>query len=72
MAFTLDEYNALKSAIGAGVRSVTHGGTTVTYHSLEDMMRALALMEADLITAGTITKNGTQRIRFVGNNGLGW
>lgn len=72
MAFTLEEYNALKSAIGAGVRSVTHGGTTVTYHSLDDMLKALALMEADLVVSGDIVKNPVQRIRFVGNNGLGW
>jgi len=72
MAFTVDDYNVLKAAIGAGVRSVTHGGTTVTYHSLDDMMKALAVMEVDLVAGGLIIKNKTQRLRFIGNNGLGW
>lgn len=71
MAFTVAEHTALKEAIASGVRSVTHGGTTVTYNSISDMMAALAVMEAELISLGLLTGgNRTQRIRFVGQKGL--
>lgn len=68
MAYTVEQRAELAEAIASGVRSVTHGGTTVTYQTLDDMLRALALMDAEL---GTVTVGSRpQRLRFVGTKGL--
>ena len=50
--FTIEDYNALKaayvSAATTGVYSVNYGDKTVTYHRLEDMRKAMELMEQEL------------------------
>ena len=61
MAFTSDDLSALDAAIKSGSRSVSHGGRTITYHSLEEMLKLRALMQAELST-GTRTSFGTQRV----------
>jgi hypothetical protein len=52
MAFTLDQLTALDAAIAGGMRSVTYsgpGGTrTITYGSLDEMIRTRDLMRAEL------------------------
>lgn len=48
MAFTLDQYNALTDAIAAGTTKVTYGDKTVEYRSLNDMLRTLDIMKAEL------------------------
>ena len=50
--FTIEEYNALKAAYvkaaTTGVYSVAYGDKTVTYHRLEDMRKAMEIMEQEL------------------------
>lgn len=49
MAWTQSDIDLLKGAIGAGVKNITYSdGKAVTYHSLDEMLRALAAMEADV------------------------
>ncbi|GHT04871.1 hypothetical protein AGMMS49525_11680 [Bacteroidia bacterium] len=48
MAFTIQQYEALKNAIVAGVHSVTYGDKTVSYRSISEMKEALNMMEAEV------------------------
>jgi hypothetical protein len=48
MAYTIEQYEALKKAIVNGVQSVTYGDKTVNYRSIADMKEALRMMKADL------------------------
>lgn len=48
MAFTLEQYNTLKEAIAGGELMVRYADRSVTYRSLEEMIRTLRLMEGDL------------------------
>lgn len=56
MAWTQSDIDALKAAIARGVRTVSSQGRTVTYHSLDEMLKALAAMESEV--AGTSTSSG--------------
>lgn len=46
--FTMEQYNALCSAIAQGVTSVKYGDKSVNYRELSEMLRVKALMEAAL------------------------
>ena len=50
--FTITQYETLKTAIVdaaiTGIRTVTYGDKTVTYMSLDEMRKVLAMMEEDL------------------------
>lgn len=48
MAFTLEQLTALEAAIAQGTKSVTYADKTVTYHSLDEMMRLRKAMQQDL------------------------
>ena len=52
MRFTIDQYEKLKEAIvkavTTGVKSVTYGDKTVTYLSIDEMKKALQMMEEEL------------------------
>lgn len=52
MAYTLDDYHALKAAIATGARKVVYRSSgeerEVTYRDLPEMERTLQLMEAEL------------------------
>jgi hypothetical protein len=56
---TLEQYNELRAAIFSGAQTVayTHpgGAKTVTYRSLDDMLRILRLLAAELGLGGTTT-----------------
>ncbi len=51
MAWTQADIDALKAAIAGGARSVTFGDRTVVYHSLEEQLKALAVMETSVNAA---------------------
>jgi hypothetical protein len=53
--FTVEMVEALRKAISKGVKSVTYQDKTITYHSMDEMLRALRLMEQEL---GLKKKNG--------------
>ena len=46
--FTLLQYEKLKEGIANGVRSIQYGDKTVSYHSLDEMLKLLEIMEEDL------------------------
>ena len=48
MAFSLDQYQKLLDAIASGVRTVNYGDKSVTYQSLDEMVRVMKLMEQQL------------------------
>lgn len=48
MAFTIQQYEALKSAIATGTQTVSYGDKTVTYRSLAEMKEVLRIMENEL------------------------
>jgi hypothetical protein len=48
MAYTVEQYEKLKSAIVAGVHSVGYGDKTITYRSINEMKEALRMMEEEL------------------------
>jgi hypothetical protein len=48
MAYTIEQYEALKKAIVSGVYSVGYGDKSVTYRSISDMKQALQIMESEL------------------------
>jgi len=48
MAYTIEQYNALKSAIATGTQSVTYGDKTVHYRSMDEMEKIVRRMEAEL------------------------
>lgn len=48
MAFTIEQYQALQAAIAEGALSVRYADKSVTYRSLDEMIRILKLMANDL------------------------
>lgn len=53
MAFTIEQYEALNTAIAQGALTVKYGDKEVTYRSLTDMLRTRNLMAKELgITDG--------------------
>jgi hypothetical protein len=55
MAFTTEQYNALKDAISLGAKKVEYGDKTVEYRSLAEMMALLNRMETELgLSSGSI------------------
>ena len=60
MAFTQAQVDAIDSAIAQGVRSVTYDGKTVTYNTVDDMLKARNMMrDAIAKAAGTATARGS-------------
>jgi hypothetical protein len=57
MPWTQADLDALKQAIadGRGARSITFGDQSVTFNSIDDMLKLLAVMTADVAAAGTPT-----------------
>ncbi|WP_449106703.1 phage head-tail joining protein [Pseudomonas mohnii] len=48
MAYTIEQYNALQAAVAEGALSVRYADKSVTYRSLDEMMRILKVMAAEL------------------------
>ncbi len=48
MAYTIEQYNALQAAIAEGALSVRYADKSVTYRSLDEMMRILKHMSTEL------------------------
>ncbi len=53
MGWTQLEVDALKAAIAKGERSVSFADRRVDYRSVDEMIQALSLMEAELARAET-------------------
>lgn len=50
MSWTQTDIDALKTAIadGKGVKTITFADQSVTFNSIDDMLKLLAVMEADV------------------------
>ncbi|BCG26464.1 hypothetical protein TUM18999_57510 [Pseudomonas tohonis] len=48
MAYTLEQYEALKAALAGGELQVRYADRAVTYRSVDEMMRILRQMEGEL------------------------
>jgi hypothetical protein len=48
MAYTLEQYEALKAALAGGELQVRYADRAVTYRSAAEMMRILRQMESEL------------------------
>lgn len=48
MAWTQASIDRLKAAIASGARQVMEGGRMVTYQSTDEMLRVVAMMEAEV------------------------
>jgi len=55
MAWTSTQLDALKDALASGKLNVRFGDRSVTYRSVDELMRAIAVVEAD-VNAATRTK----------------
>lgn len=59
MAYTLEQYEALQGAIAAGELSVRERDRSVTYRSIDEMLRVLRLMQNEL---GLNNNDGGRRL----------
>lgn len=48
MAYTLEQYQTLQAAIAGGELSVRYADRSVTYRSVDEMLKILRLMRDDL------------------------
>jgi len=51
MAWTQSQLDALDVAISKGTRTVSYGDKTVTYHTLDEMLKLRAQMMAEIAAA---------------------
>lgn len=56
--YTVEQYVALRSAIAEGVRQVQYSDKMITYRSVDEMIRILELMKAELFPAAQPEKRG--------------
>jgi hypothetical protein len=61
VVYTLEQYTALSDAISQGVMKVKYFDKEVEYRSLDDMLRILALMKAQLFPN---QNNGRRYVSF--------
>ena len=55
MAYTVAQLEAIQAAIASGELTVSYEGKTVTYRSMDDLLKAEARIRAALEAAGTLT-----------------
>lgn len=62
MAWTQSDIDALKAAIaaGRGARTISFGDQSITFNSIDDMLKLLSVMQADVAAAS----GGGSRTRF--------
>lgn len=63
MAWTAQDVDRLKAAIARGQQSVRLGDRQVTYQSVDDMLKALSRMEAEIAAAAS-PQPATRRYHF--------
>ncbi len=60
MAYTIEQVNALESAIAQGARKVKYSDKEIEYNSLGEMRAQLEIMMAELnVSAGYVTRRIT-------------
>lgn len=63
MTFTVNDLNAIETAIASGELTVISEGRQVTYRSMLDLMRARDAIRKDLQQTGALTKK--KRFSFI-------
>lgn len=63
MTYTLEQYQALQAAIAEGALSVRYADKSVTYRSLDEMLRILKVMENSL-GLNTLSNGGRRYASF--------
>lgn len=58
MAYTQQQIDTLKAAIAEGALTVRYSDKQITYRSLDEMMRILALMEREAAGSNTEAASG--------------
>lgn len=58
MAFTQTDVEALETAVKSGVLRVSYADRTVQYHSLDEMLKLLGLMRAEVASASSTSSCG--------------
>lgn len=64
MSWTQADVSRLQAAIASGQLSVRLGERQVTYQSIEDMLKALDRMQADLAATAAAGKPANRRFAF--------
>lgn len=64
MAFTQTDLDAVNTAIASGELTVSHNGRTVTYRSMDDLMKARSTIQAELAAATAGRAGGSYRFTF--------
>ncbi|MBL0918035.1 MAG: hypothetical protein IBJ14_04990 [Hydrogenophaga sp.] len=64
MSFTTADLQAIDAAIASGELTVSHNGRTVTYRSMDDLMKARATIVAELAGAQSGRTGGPHRFTF--------
>lgn len=59
MAYTVAQYTAICEAIGSGELMVQYDGKKVEYRSIDELLKAKANIEADLIARGLLPAPST-------------
>ncbi len=65
MAFTTTDLAAIDAAIASGELTISHNGRTVTYRSMNDLLKARATVVAELASAQSGRSGGPHRFTFV-------
>lgn len=64
MAYTNEQYMALKEAIAGGELSVRYADRNITYRSIDEMLRIQRLMEAELFPNSGASSGGRRLTSF--------
>jgi hypothetical protein len=64
MAYTNEQYLALKEAIAGGELSVRYADRNITYRSIDEMLRIQKLMEAELFPSSGSSTGGRRLTSF--------
>ena len=68
MAFTQTDLDNVNTAIGFGELRVEVEGRTVHYRSIDELLKARAIIQSDLAavanTAASVTRRGSYRVNF--------
>lgn len=62
-AWTQDDLAKLEKAIASGARSVSYQGETVTYRSMDEMLRARDMIRKELGLAGSSHRRYARTLR---------
>ncbi len=70
MSFTQSDLNSINTAIASGELTVSVQGRTVTYRSMDDLLKARTLIETDLATQRPGGSIRTGHFRFTTARGM--